>query len=434
MTTRWLVLVVLFGCGTDVPPIASEPPAPPDANDPAYTVRSIKDWYIVGNAVTPGDDAMTFFVDAPAGTKVIDAWVGTLPPVRMDKQADGSFGAQLAITDLAPGTYDVLLAADGESTAFAKLPINRSTPYYVVVSTDWDFSDPGTQVIAFQNTMHMEHPELRITHFVGPYTFTDPAVTADRQQELVDWLLMNRDTHHDEIGLHIHPYCNFVEHAGLTCITDQSTVYATDTTGYTIKVGAYTREQFGTLLQHASDLFVQHGLNVPKTFRAGGWTATLDTFNALVDHDFHADTSALNWARIEEWKDKNSGELYRWTMEHWAPINDTSQPYFPSQTDVLATTAPAMPMLEVPDNGVMIDYVTQDEMNGLFDANWVGGVGQPLMSPSVLMMGFHPSTTFSYAEFGRVEGLLKYADMHLANRHEGPVVYITLDDLVAVYR
>ncbi|MDQ3366545.1 MAG: hypothetical protein M3680_14060, partial [Myxococcota bacterium] len=83
-----------------------------------------------------------------------------------------------------------------------------------------------------------------------------------------------------------------------------------------------------------------------------------------------------------------------------------------------------------PDNGAMIDYVTLDEMNGLFDANWNG---EPLAAPTTLMMGFHPAPSMSLAEFRRVDGFLDYADQHLAARGLGPVVYITLVDIVAAY-
>ncbi|MBS1119624.1 MAG: hypothetical protein H6Q90_1852 [Deltaproteobacteria bacterium] len=426
-----LVLLSMLGaCSSEFPAPRDEKPAAPDSNDPAFTVRSVKDWYLIGDAATPGQDGMTIFVDAPTGTDYVDAWVGDLPPVRLYDQPDGSFANQLSLADVPAGTHDILFAANGSTSAFARIAFRRSAPYYVLVSTDWDFSDPGDFVIGYQNQMHREHPSLRMTHFVGPYTFTDPVVTATRQATLVTWLLEQRDKFKDEIGLHIHPYCNFVESAGLTCITDQSTVFAQDVTGYTIKVGAYDRPQMGTLLQHASDLFEQHGLNRPKTFRAGGWTATLDTLGALADKGFTADTSALNWARIEEWEGRNNGELYRWNMENWGPIGDTSQPYFPSTTDVLTPTLPALPLLEVPDNGVMIDYVTLPEMNGLFDSNWNG---EPLAGPQVLMMGFHPSKNFSPDDFNRVDGFLDYADTHLSSNSLGPVVYITLADLVSAY-
>ena len=431
MRTAFVLFALVAACGGDSGPRA-EKPAAPDANDPAFTVRALKEWYLVGNAATPGQDTMTIIVDVPSGTDTVDAWVGDLKPLRLTEQDDGSFGTQLSIADLPVGNYDVLLAANGSRNAFAKQTFHRSQPYYVLVTTDWDFSDPGTVVIGYQNQMHMKHPELRMTHFVGPYTFTDPMVTQMRQQELVTWLLKMRDMYTDEIGLHIHPYCNFVTDAGITCITDQSTVYAEDTSGYTIKLSAYTREQMGILLDHANALFEAHGLNHTKTFRAGGWTASIDTLNALADKGYTADTSALNWARIEEWKDQQSGELYRWNMAHWAPIGDTSQPYWPNQGDALSAQAPSLTMLEVPDNGVMIDYVSLEEMNGIFDANWDRVT--PLDKPVTLMMGFHPSINFSLAEFRRVDGFLDYADMHLAAKGTGPVVYITLQDVVAAFR
>ncbi len=416
--------VVLSACGSD----RQEKPAAPAANDPAYKISGAEPWWVVGTAATPSDDVMTIRVEAPSGTDFIDAWVGDLPVVRLSEQPDGAFGTLVTVTDVPAGAYDIVLAANGSTTAFASKPLYRSAPYYVLVSTDWDFSDPGDTANGYQDLMHRDHPELRITHFVGPYTFTDPAVTAARQQVLVTWLLKQRDTFKDEIGLHIHPYCNFVTHAGLTCVTDQSTVSATDDTGYTIKLGAYGRTNMGILLDHAAMLFEQHGLNRPRTFRAGGWTATLETLQALADKGFTADTSALNWARIEEW---NGKELYRWNMENWNPINDKSQPYWPGQTNVLTQVDPTMPILEVPDNGVMIDYVTLAEMKGLFDTNWNG---EPLTAPITLMMGFHPANPgFTEAEYLKVTNFLKYADLHLATRHLGPVVYTTLGGVVPAF-
>jgi hypothetical protein len=424
MRSGAVLILLLVACGGFPGPRADKPAAP-ETNDPAFAIRALGEWYVTG------DDTMTMFVRAPAGTDFIDAWVGDLPPVRFSEQSDGSFGAQVDIAAVPIGSHDVLLAANGSTTAFARVPWKRSAPYYVLVSTDWDFADPGGIVIGYQNAMHRDHPGLRITHFVGPYTFTDPNVSAQRQGELASWLVEQRDMFSDEIGLHIHPYCNFVEHAGLTCITDQSTVYSQgDLTGYTIKVGAYTRAQTVTLLEHAGDLFEQHGLNRPTTFRAGGWTATIDTLRALGDAGFVADTSALNWARIEEWDGVQNGELYRWTMENWNPIGDTSQPYRPNTDDVLSGTAPNLPLLEVPDNGVMIDYVSLEEMNGIFDANWNGDI---LESPITLMMGFHPSVSFSMAEYLRVDGFLDYADAHLGSTHLGPVVYVTLADVVGAF-
>jgi hypothetical protein len=432
MRTRTVTLALALawcglGCSDDPPPKPDRPTAP-DANDPAFSINGLRSWYLIGDGAIDGDATMTIIVKAPRGASFVDAYVPGLPPYRMHDQADG-FAMQVAIADVPAGVQDILFSANGSDTAFAKATFNRSAAYYVLVSTDYDFSDPSTTATGYIDWLHRDHAGMRITHFWAPYTYTDPVVTDVRRGELDTWIKRQRDMFHDEIGLHIHPYCNFVEDAGMTCITDQSTVYPTgDLSGYTIKVSAYARDPFGQLLRHAFTLFDQHGLGRPTTFRAGGWTADLNTLLALADNDFVSDTSALNWARIEEWKGK---ELYDWNMTHWAPIGDTSQPYRPSQTDVLSSQpGPDMAMLEVPDNGVMIDYVSTAEMTGIFDANWDG---QPFAAPRTLMMGFHPAAGFTGDEYKRVDDLLKYADLHLASRDLGPVVYITLADVTPAF-
>ncbi len=227
----------------------------------------------------------------------------------------------------------------------------------------------------------------------------------------------------------IHPWCHFVAAAGIPCITDQSTVYQTDTSGYTIKVSAYGQAGMEALLDAADRIFVERGLGKPVTFRAGGWTASVETLKALAAKGYVADTSALNWARLEEWN-RPPTELYNWNMATWSTINDTSQPYHPNVDDKQSPAAPHVPILEVPDNAIMVDYVTTQEMIGIFAANWPGPA---LTEPRVYMMGFHPSASFSNDEYNRVHGILEHADLYRASAHAGPVVYAVLRDLPTVW-
>ncbi len=422
----WALVLGLcaMGCSDDL-----VKPDAPGQNDPAYQVDGVGRFYVVNTPASTVDQIMTVFVTVPSGTDEIAGFIGDTGQ-RFSKQPNGQFAAQFDLTELPIGEHEIVLSANNSSTGFAALPFKRSAPYYVLVTTDWDFADAGQQALIYHDHLHTNHPGMRITHFAAPYTFTDPSVTPARRAEIVTWFNKQKTEHQDEIGLHIHPYCHFVESAGVTCITDQSTVYATDASGYTIKLAAYGRDDMATLLEHAKTLFEQNGLPTPKTFRAGGWTASLDTVAALASTGFTADTSALNWPYIEAaWGDK---ELYRWNMENWAPINDTSQPYYPSEDNVLANDGgPGLGILEVPDNGVMIDYTSVAQLNAIFDANWSGD--QILESPKTLMMGFHPAPQFSEAEFIRVNDFLKHADMFLAKTHAGPVVYITLEDVVAAF-
>lgn len=427
-TLAVVLLLSLMGCEDDPDPKPNRPNAPAE-NDPAFSARGLRNWYLIGDGATVGHDQLTAIVTAPAGTDFVDAYIPGMKPVRMISQSDG-FAMDLSIADLAGGAHELLFSANGSDDAFAKVILNRSAAYYVMVTTDFDFSDPGNTSLMYVEKLHIDHPEMLMTHFWAPYTYTDPNVTSERQAQLDTWIKRMRDEKRDEIGLHIHPYCHFVASAGQTCITDQSTVYTGgDESGYTIKLAAYTRETMGALIAHANSLFEGRGLGTPVTFRAGGWTADISTLHALADNGYIADTSALNWIHIkEEWE---NAELYSWNMTHWNPINDTSQPYYPSVTDALASQPGAnMTLLEVPDNGVMIDYVSVAQMNAIFDANWDG---TPLPAPKTLMMGFHPAMSMSNAEYSRVDQFLDYADMHLANRDLGPVVYTTLRDVTAAF-
>jgi hypothetical protein len=419
------------GCGPS-PPRTSPPAPPPGANDDRFAISGPRAWYLVADGLTPGTDQLTVEVDphgAP-GTGSVDIWIAGRAGQRLERR-DGRFRGAFAIGDLPPGAHEVLLAADGNQVAFARLPLRRSHAYYVLMTTDYDFSDPSDRALARMDTLHDEHRELVMTHFWAPYTYTDPSVTPARRAQLSAWLRAQRDEHRDEIALHIHPYCHFVERAGLKCITDQSVVHDRDPSGYTVKCAAYGEAGFARLLETADALFADHDLGKPVTFRAGAWTASIETLRALASRGYVADTSALNWRRIEEWDpathpNAGSGELWRWNMRAWNPIGDTSQPYRPNRDDVLSRDAPSLSLLEVPDNGAMIDYVSTEEMIAIFRANWDGG---PLTGPTTLMLGFHPAPGFGFAEYARVDGILDHADRFLASRDAGPVVYVTLDRL-----
>ncbi len=406
-----------------------QPPAAPGADDPAYSVSGLRNWYLVGNALTPGNDEVNLRVTGPAGTAGVDAWIDGDGPYSLT--ADGAdFAGPIDIADLPAGDHELLLALPDAEVAFASRQLRRSHPIYVFVSNDWDESNNRPLSLQLQEELHTAYPKMKMTHFVGPYTFTDPAVSEQRRGELVDWVKMMRDTYGDEIGLHIHPYCNFIDTTSVPCHTMPSTVYdAGDTTGYTVEVSSYTTEDFTTILQAADDLFTTYGLDKPTAFRAGGWTADESTLQALANDGFVVNASANNWARMEEWMGQQNGVLYTWNMEHWATINDTSQPYYPASDDILQPGEPASGVLEVPDNGILVDYVSSDEMVQIFEANWPGG---PLTEPKVFSIGYHPPN-FNINYETTLSTVLTRVEENLAENDEGPVVYATASDLTKVW-
>jgi len=424
-------LLLAAGCAqTDIPVPDRAPGAPSKADEAGFTIEGLRRWYLIGNPLTPGDDSLEVSIESAEPVEVIDLWLDRQFAAR-GHASGGRVEIVVDIGSLATGEHEILLAADGAEFAFAQRFFRRSHPLYVVVSNDWDDPDNDDATLERQERLHARHPSLLLTHFVGPYTFTDSSVSAARRDFLVDWVTGLRDSEGDEIGLHIHPYCNFIDTTGVECRTEPSTVYdAGDETGYTVMCSAYSEQEFTDILLAADAVFEENGLGKPTSFRAGGWTAELGTLRALAAAGYLADGSALNWARLEEWEGQQNGVLYQWNREHWASIGDTSQPYYPSDSDILLASEPSVPVLEVPDNGILVDYVTGDEMIEIFDANWDRET--PLAQPLVYSIGYHPPNFISEYRV-RITEALTHAEQFLASQGAGPVVYATMSEMAEVW-
>jgi hypothetical protein len=176
-------------------------------------------------------------------------------------------------------------------------------------------------------------------------------------------------------------------------------------------------------------VFDDNGLGRPTSFRAGGWTASADTLRALANTGFTVDTSAVpadTW--LASWK---AYELYDWTTTHWNGITETSQPYFPlGDNPAEADPLRGIPVLEVPDNGVLVDYVRGEDMIVIYDLNHDGG---PLEEPTLYQVGWHPPN-FSNEYLARMEMALSHVDEHLFAEDLGPAVYVNISELTKVWR
>ncbi len=425
---RLVLALALSGC-----PAASDdsggplaPSVPVDLDSEAHLV-SLQTWYLVGNALTPGDDTLALSITPPSGADEVGLWIDG--DYAGAWSGSGELLLDADLSDLDAGAHELLLAVVGEEHAFARFEILRSHPYYVLVTNDWDRSYKEQAWLTRQEELHANHPAMKMTHFVGPYTFTDPEVSAEHEAELEAWLLGMVADFDDEIGLHVHPYCNFVETTSVPCRHEPSFGYASDETGYTVELSSYGPEETQVLFEQAVALFEANGIGTPTSFRAGGWTAAIHTLEALAATGFVVDTSGANWARLEEWEGIPDAGLYEWNQEHWATIGDTSQPYYPSEDDILASDPPVVPVLEVPDNGALVDYVDYYEIVEMFEANWSGGA---LSQPTTYVTGYHP-VSFDLMNSIALNNGLDTIDQFLAQDDNGPVVYATMSDMALVW-
>ncbi|MBI5518337.1 MAG: hypothetical protein HY909_31490 [Deltaproteobacteria bacterium] len=397
-------------------------------DDPRYTVAVSRQWVLKGDGLTAGDRELTVRITPPAGVTRLRASVDSRSAVAAVRGSDGVWTVRLAVDALAPGEHTLKVGAGTSRTPVVTRTFQVSHPAYVVVSTDFDDTRFSDREIARMDELRRRHPRLVYSHFFAPFHYTDPQVSEARKAELERWVKAMRDEHGDELGVHIHGWCHFVTAAGVRCRTEPAFAPG-DTTGYLTVLAAYTEAEMTAQLRYAVEVFQRHGLGRPTSFRAGGWTADLSTLRALEASGYTVDSSAMPPHRIASWRGYN---LYTWNERNWTGITETSQPYFPSE-ELITRSAPMRPMriLEVPDNGILVDYITGQDMVAVYEQN--APTGRALRAPALFQVGFHPPN-FSDNYLARMDMALAHVDRHLHAEDRGPAVYARISDLTRVWR
>jgi hypothetical protein len=140
---------------------------------PLLRVSGVRNWYLIGNALTPSNNVVQVQAVTDGRIRSVEVFIDDQSKGRLS-QTPGGFNGAIDIAGLAPGKHALQLIADGSSTLFAKQFFHRSHPLYALLTTDWDSSDSRDSVLKLHEKLLAEHPALKITHFLGPYTFTDP--------------------------------------------------------------------------------------------------------------------------------------------------------------------------------------------------------------------------------------------------------------------
>jgi len=413
-------------------------PQAPDVNDARFDIAS-PTYSIIGNEFTPDQKDILIEVQGPNDVAEIQAWVADTS-FDLPSTDPGVFSGPITLGPEV-GTQKVLLAQPDEEQAFAVIEIIRTHPLYVLVTDDWDDAYVTLDQFDLQADLEANHSDVRFTHLVGPDLFTASHADEDESYEIQDsdrqshisWLSRSQSLGH-EVGLHIHPWCSFVETAGINCRTDNSYFYENpdiNQNGKTTILESYTQAELETMIAKADELFIENNLGKPVSFRAGGWTGGIKTLTALQNQGYLVDSSAVNWGRSVG---KTSSFWIDLLMQTWNAIADISQPYFPGLMLIDTQSEPSLELLQLPNNANFVEYVDTAEMIDIFKQHWQPG--QTIDVPKAYTVGYHmtPYPTQENGYIDRLDGLLDHTDQFQSQHDGGPVIYATMKDMVKVWQ
>jgi hypothetical protein len=331
---------------------------------------------------------------------------------------DGSYGAAIDVSLLPADEYMAYAVADygcGEVMSGAyKLYV--SYPVYVTWTIDWEGSDIPQKNLNDMDAITAKHRDFPLTHFFNPRIYAYDGISQARRDYLTQWVIQRRDKHGHSIGLHLHMFPDMVEAAGVE--PQYSPAWGWHRTdGYDIMVSGYSYEKMDRILDWSKQKFIENGLGVPTTFRAGGWFADEGTLKVLEDNGFVIDSSGRDRYSLGT----NNVET------HW-DLSTTTQPYRPNINNQNSAASPTMEIWEFPNNGGNAYTLSAAELYSAFTDNYKG---IPVDERKVVTYLSHPD--WFQEDKPKMDEALTKIEKNMYEDDTGPVIYVTLDDLYDIW-
>lgn len=269
-----------------------------------------------------------------------------------------TFTAHISSASLDPGEHKIrtIIQTPRQDINTHATTIFITEPLYITWTMDWEGYDVSDSYLDALISMSEKY-SIPMTHLFNPRIYTAPDIPESRAEYLTQWVINRRDIYGEEIGLHLHMFFDFVEAAGLE---PKSKPFWGDADGYDILTTAYSTDEMVQLLNYAKNIFLEKNLGIPKSYRAGGWFANIDTLTALEKTSFLLDSSARTKYIFGK----------RNTSGFW-DISPTTQPYFPSIFDQNSPEPkPQLSLLEIPNNGADTYAFSAQEIIKRFQDNF----------------------------------------------------------------
>jgi len=357
--------------------------------------KTNKKWFLKKKSTAFQSAALTFetsLVDSEIGDGSIVTYsiVGTSKNGRMNLSGDRNYKANIVVSDLEPGTYQIQANITDSKN---NLKIYRSQsisfyityPIYVAWTMDWEGWDVQQRhlndIANIADTYGMP-----ITHFFNPRIYvknqyTVERISEDRAKYITNWVKDRRNTKFDEIGMHIHMWNDMVVEAG---VTPKNGPIIKGTYGVDVPTYAYSREELRKVFSWGRQKFAEYELGGPISYRTGAWMSSTDSLLAAQDVGFSIDSSGRTGGRVNV-NIPDSTEV-PWNL----PV--TTTPYLPDISNINSwsgTLNQRMRIWEYPNNGADSYWFGSSELINRFDVNYPNK-GSIVTKPQVVNYLSHP--------------------------------------------
>lgn len=281
---------------------------------------------------------------------------------------------------------------------FSSLPSfaqsERTVHFYITV--DWEGVDFKSGILDDADlkrvrAFRQKFPNYPMLHYMNAAYYTNGELSEDEVTKRIKSTLIEQD----EIGLHLHPWENLTDAAGVDFIEGPtyfdkelspyegkgSPLYPKGHRGGDIPLWSYPKEDIRKLVRFSVDKLKAHGFDNITGFRAGGWQTDEKVLEVLAEEGFKTESSPVSAKKVSN--------LYPGTTladnvsKLWAGTHNLSTPYLHEKVDLLM----------MPNNAGLADYVDADEFVEVLKQNLEGHSGD-----IHLVYGFHFETAVEYMD------------------------------------
>ena len=248
---------------------------------------------------------------------------------------------------------------------------------YINVSCDWEGRNLESINLNKMSKFIEEFPDIPILHYMNPAYYTRKI---KKPNSKIKKVIKKNDT----IGLHIHCWKSLIKKCDVKVRLKPTWSYYGDCDGYAVPLTSYNKEELNKIIKNSLKILGDNGFSNIDCFRAGGWFANDNVFEALLNNNIKLDSSHVDLSLIEYYHPRVSGMLEK----IWEDIEYDTQVYKKQINDDY--------IIEYPNNGCFCDYHDKDVMIKIVKDNielWENSDKDIFIS-----LGFHQESADDYLD------------------------------------